>query len=387
MVAIQDESTPPVIYCCENTSLRQSQQIAALTHIVKRKRLIGRVLRGFTLVELLVVIAVIGILVALLLPAIQQARESARRMQCSNNIKQLALATHSYTDTHKILPPSGIVENTTRTYGGRPYPVFDQRSGKMFSWAVLLLPFLEETNLYNQFDLSQDILHQPNEPQETIVPAYLCPSDAARGRFYSQRKFTEGKRFAKGNYAAYCSPMHTDLQLVYPGALISTGQKLARVTDGLSNTIVFSEVRTLDDSRDERGAWALPWNAATLLSFDMHHDVGAAGSYLTGFSPLLAYAYQTQVPNTVGPNEDVLLGCPDDMLVQAQTERMPCIRWKWSLGLFGYISAAPRSMHLHGVNAAFLDGHVDFIQDDVDPFYFDSIVDIRDGEHAITSQQ
>ena len=96
----------------------------------------------------------------------------------------------------------------------------------MFSWAVLLLPFVEETNLYNQFDQTKTILKQANEPQQQTVPVYLCPSDAARGRFYSDATYTTGKRFAKGNYAAYVSPMHTDLQLVYPGALISTGQKL-----------------------------------------------------------------------------------------------------------------------------------------------------------------
>src|SRR5438046_1749293 len=108
--------------------------------------------RAFTLVELLVSIAIIGILIALLLPAIQQARESARRIQCANHVKQLALAALGYVNVHGQLPPSGIVAETTRTYGNTKYPVFDQRSGKMFSWAMLLLPFVEETNLYDQFD-------------------------------------------------------------------------------------------------------------------------------------------------------------------------------------------------------------------------------------------
>src|SRR5262249_50598736 len=169
---------------------------------------------GFTLVELLVVIAIIGILIALLLPAVQQARETARRIQCVNHLKQIALAAHGYTDQHGLLPPSGVVAEKTASYGSTQYPVFDQQSGKMFSWAVLLLPFLEETNLYNQFDQTRTALDQPNEPQETSVPVYLCPSDNARGRFYSDSKATHGKRFAKGNYAAYRSPMHTDLQLL-----------------------------------------------------------------------------------------------------------------------------------------------------------------------------
>jgi prepilin-type processing-associated H-X9-DG protein len=334
------------------------------------------------LVELLVVIAIIGILIALLLPAIQQAREAARRMQCANHLKQIALAAHGYTDVHGLLPPSGIVATKTQTYNGRVYPVFDQQSGKMFSWAMLLLPFVEETNLYNQFDQSRTVLDQPNEPQQNSVPVYTCPSDHAGGRFYSDGVATQGKRFAKGNYAAYGSPMHTDLQLLYPGALISTGQKLGRITDGLSKTLCFTEVRTLDDERDERGVWALPWNGSTLLALDMHHDTGPDGNYFNEYIPSGIYAYQAQMPNTPGPNEDVLLNCPKDMLVDAQLQRMPCIKWVWSLGLFGYISAAPRSSHVGGVNASFLDGHVDFIHDEIDPFTFTYLIDIRDGKVA-----
>jgi len=348
---------------------------------------------GFSLVELLIVIAIIGVLIALLLPAVQAARETGRRLHCGNNLKQIALATLTYTDTHGKLPPSGIVEEKTLTYsltGGtgngeaRKYPVFDQRSGKMFSWAVLLLPFLEESNLFNQFDLSVSVLAQPLEPQENFVVTYLCPSDSARGRFYQDEEFTRGKRFAKGNYAAYVSPFHSDLQLLYPGAIIATGQRLSRILNGTSKTIAFSEVRTREHEQDERGAWALPWNAASLLSFDMHHDSRRAGGELTSFSSLASTAYQAQLPNTLGPNADVLVRCPggnatrgDSPLSEAQLEGMPCIRWAWQLGLFGYISAAPRSHHVGGVNAAFLDGHVEFVSDHVDPFAFVRLIDIR----------
>jgi prepilin-type N-terminal cleavage/methylation domain-containing protein/prepilin-type processing-associated H-X9-DG protein len=336
--------------------------------------------RGFTLVELLVVIAVIGILIGLLLPAVQQARESARRMQCQNNSKQLALATQGYEETHRILPPSGIVQPKTLRYRedmiDHQYPVFDQRSGKMFSWAVLLLPFLEETALYSQFDMSRSILDQVNEPQERAIPTFLCPTDAALGRYYTPPG--SKKRFAKGNYAAYVSPFHSDLQLLYPGALISTGQKLSKILDGTSKTVVFAEVRTLDHPQDERGVWALPWNAASLLSLDMHHDESAAQGYFMNFWIQLALVYQAQMPNTIGPNADVLVDCPPQALAQAQLERMPCIKWAWELGLWGYISAAPRSLHHGGVNIAFLDGHVDFLSDDVDPFTMAYLVGIED---------
>lgn len=340
-------------------------------------------LHGFTLIELLVVIAIIGILIALLLPAVQQAREAARRTHCTNNLKQLAIAAQNYVEVEGMLPRSGVVEAKTlfHSKSNRDYHVFDQLSGNMFSWAVLLLPYLEESNLYAQFDLSRSILDQPNEPQAQPLEVFLCPSDSARGRFYADEVHVAGKRFAKGNYAAYVSPFHSDLQLLYPGALISTGQKLSRITDGTSKTVVFSEVRTRDNPRDERGAWALPWNAASLLSLDMHHDNKLAGGIFNSYWPKLELASQSQLPNTLGPNADVLLHCPKDaILIEAQLEGMPCIQWIWPLGLSGYISAAPRSSHIGGVYAAFLDGHVEMITDDIDPFTMTFLVDIRDSE-------
>jgi prepilin-type N-terminal cleavage/methylation domain-containing protein/prepilin-type processing-associated H-X9-DG protein len=337
---------------------------------------------GFTLVELLVVIAIIGILITLLLPAVQEAREASRRISCMSNLKQLVLATQEYANVQRMLPASGIVESKTLTYGSLTYPVFDQRSGKMLSWAVLLLPYLEETNLYDQFDLTKSVLQQPNEPQSQSVPLYMCPSDAARGRFYRDEEFTNGKWFAKGNYAAYVTPFHSDLQLMYPGALIATGQKLARVTDGTSKTIVFSEVRTRDQVLDERGVWALPWNAASLLSLDMHHDTARAGGLMTDFLPSSAPLIlgQIQLPNTLGPNSDILVRCPEEDLAAAQFEGMPCHPWVWELGLFGYISAAPRSNHVGGVNFALLDGHVGFLSDHVDPLTFTYLIDIHDSQ-------
>jgi prepilin-type N-terminal cleavage/methylation domain-containing protein/prepilin-type processing-associated H-X9-DG protein len=344
---------------------------------------------AFTLIELLVVVAIIGILIALLLPAVQQARESGRRVSCVNNLKQLALATHSYTDVKKKLPPSGIVEEKKLKFKLLTYKVFDQLSGKMFSWAVVLLPYMEEGNLYDEFDMSVSVLEQPKEPQQRAVPTYMCPSDAAQGRMYMDEEFTKGKWFAKGNYAAYTSPFHTDLQMLYPGAFIATGQKLSKVIDGTSKTIVFSEVRTRDDRMDERGVWALPWNAATLLAPDMHHDQVAAGGYGNGFTAAATEAIllQTQLPNTLGPNRDILLRCNERRLAEAQLEGMPCERWQWPLGLFGYISAAPRSSHIGGVNMALLDGHVGFLSNDVDPLTLAYLVDIRDSKVAEHAEQ
>lgn len=339
--------------------------------------------RGFTLIELLVVVAIIGILIALLLPAVQQARESGRRTACINNLKQLGIATQSYTDAHEKLPPSGIVEEKRLKYGSSTYPVFDPFSGKMFSWAVTLLPYMEEGNLYDQFDMSVSVLEQPLEPQRHSIPSFLCPSDGAAGRLYMDEEYTKGKWLAKGNYAAFVSPFHIDLQMINPGALIGGGQRLSKVTDGTSKTVVFSEVRTRDDRLDERGVWALPWSAASLLAPDMHYNYIVNGDgTLTSTDPSTALAIleQTQQPNTLGPNRDILVRCDEDTLAEAQFEGMPCEKWKWPLGRTGYISAAPRSMHPGGVNIALLDGRVDFLSDDVDPLTLAFLVDIHDAQ-------
>jgi prepilin-type N-terminal cleavage/methylation domain-containing protein/prepilin-type processing-associated H-X9-DG protein len=340
----------------------------------------GKRRSGFSLVELLIVIAILAVLIALLLPAVQAARESARRIHCASNIRQLALAAGNYESRHRLLPPSAIVEPKTEIYAGRKYPVFDQQSGRMFSWAVMLLPFIEQQNLFDQFDFAHGVLSQENEPQEQFVPTYMCPSDAAFGRFYVDDVHTSSKRVAKGNYAAYVTPFHSDLQLLYPGALIAGGQPLANVIDGTTKTMVFSEVRTLNHPRDERGAWALGWNGASLLAFDAHHDAAAAGGVFTDFRPWQRFLDQTQLPNTIGPNHDVLLSCDEEHLAEAQFQGMPCLKWRWRLGISGYISAAPRSNHLGGVNVAYLDGHADFLANSVQPLVMAYLIGIRDGK-------
>ncbi|MFI4876197.1 MAG: DUF1559 domain-containing protein, partial [Blastopirellula sp. JB062] len=136
-------------------------------------------LRGFTLVELLVVIAIIGVLIALLLPAVQQAREAARRMQCRNNFKQAALGLHMYHDVHLTFPPGVIYSNPTGCGGG-------PRIG--FSWSAFILPMLEQSAIYDNLDFRLDYHRQQQASGSTsvwvtkgnlgeIIPTYLCPSD------------------------------------------------------------------------------------------------------------------------------------------------------------------------------------------------------------------
>ena len=326
---------------------------------------------GFTLVELLVVITIIGILIAVLLPAVQAAREAARRMQCSNNLKQLALAVLNYENTHRVLPPSGIVEASPNR--------FECRSGKMLSWIVLILPQLEQGPLHAQFDFKTSALQQPAEPQTAQPGSLLCPSDSAQGRFFVDAELTGGKRFAKGNYAAYVSPYHTDLQPRFPGALVGTGQTMACISDGTSNTLMLSEVRTRAHEQDQRGAWVLPWTGASLLAFDHHHEKDSPASYIATPASL----GWTQPPNCQGPNMDMLYACPDE--AEAQMKKMPCAVYAPGTS-WEFLSAAPRSNHPGGVNVAFVDGHVGFIPDSINEYTMAYLVSANDGQVVDASQ-
>lgn len=328
--------------------------------------------RGFTLVELLVVIAIIGVLVSMLLPAVQAAREAARRMQCRNNLKQLGLAVLNYHDVYRELPPGGIVDKN-------PMPnitdgEFIPHQGKMFSWAVLVLPFFEQGGLHDRFDFRLTVLKQAGDPQAAHLETFHCPSDGAYDRNFVHATWTQGKRFAKGNYAAWVSPMHVDLQNLFRGALGGDGQNLTAIQDGTSQTPMLSEVRTRAHEQDQRGAWALPWTGASQLAFDMHDDddirpfVHNPLSIPNGIQP---------PNNTTTANSDILYDCPDQ--AGAQLAKMPCQTWQVS-GPFHYLSAAPRSLHPGGVNTVYLDGHVGFLTNNIDYILMAYLICVDDGQ-------
>ncbi|WP_231934545.1 DUF1559 domain-containing protein [Botrimarina colliarenosi] len=344
---------------------------------------------GFTLVELLVVVAIVGVLVALLLPAIQAARESARRAQCGNRLRQIALATLNYEAAAGHLPPAGI----TRTHHDAEFDVevFNPFGGFQIGWGVLLLPYMDVGPVADRFDTTIHIAYQPADGPEHFLVEYACPSDDASGRAFKHLALTRGRRFAKGNYAAYCSPFHIDLQLLYRGALIAQGQTLASVEDGTSKTIAFSEVRTRDDESDERGIWSVPWSGASLLAFDMHPAGWRLGHNGTGEgAPFVLEDHavfvanpdsvgETQRPNAQSPNADVLQLCGDTQRVTSTRDRMPCVRWNRTLGPRGYLSAAPRSNHPGGVNVACLDGHIEYLADSIDDFAMSYAISVNDG--------
>ncbi|MGI9427118.1 MAG: DUF1559 domain-containing protein [Bythopirellula sp.] len=344
---------------------------------------------GFTLVELLVVIAVIGVLISLLLPAVQSAREAARRVQCTNNLKQIGLAALNYESANGLLPRSGRVQLDDLAFGigsePIPYVGANHQRGIQISWAVDLLPYIEQQPLYDAFDLNRSVFHQPSDAQSQFVSSYLCPSDEAEGRFFSEKNLTQGKSFAKGNYAAFVSPYHIDLQMLYPGALIATGQPLHHVEDGTSRTLAFSEVRTIDVEQDERGAWALPWAGASILSFDMHHECSNGKLFCPQdrhYRPSSRSEGFTQVPNvTAGPIKDTLHLCDTGSEHQRKSDldSMPCTTWNGKVGYGGYYSASSRSLHAGGVNVVYLDGHATFIPNDIDEYSMAYLISINDG--------
>ena len=182
--------------------------------------------RAFTLIELLVVIAIIAILIALLLPAVQQAREAARRTQCKNNSKQIGLALHNYHDVHRRFPMQAI------------YGYWDGNANlpRHHTWVSLILPYIDQAPLYNQIDFSLPAWGQPHVTGPDIS-ALMCPSDAGVER-------TNTRNMVTTNYVA-CEGYHWWSDPAAPHRGVFTHHiesSIKDITDGTSNTVAVAEV-------------------------------------------------------------------------------------------------------------------------------------------------
>lgn len=281
--------------------------------------------RGFTLVELLVVIAIIGILVALLLPAIQAAREAARRAECSNKLKQLGVALHNYHDTHRTVP-YGYIESPTTLH-------------RRTTWFQEVWPFVEQDVLYDEYMNDTQLWVMDVDPavRDTPLDAFQCPSDGsqpAKGGSGGNRSGADG---FQGSYIV-CS----GAGIMYYGTADLGGMFFRRsrisfrdVLDGTSNTLMASEAIARGAANTNSG-----W--------------GGAGGYWGG-APHAAYGFTTlEPPNS--PLPDRVYRCKSTTWPEA-----PC---RSTGGTNDHRNFA-RSYHPGGVNATLADASVRFIADSI----------------------
>ncbi|HVX64937.1 MAG TPA: DUF1559 domain-containing protein [Pirellulales bacterium] len=318
--------------------------------------------RGFTLVELLVVIAIIGILIALLLPAVQAAREAARRTQCTNKLKQLGLAAQNYESVQGSFP-SGVIN-----------PIGDDPNGKNGSgapgmggpWICLILPYIEQPTLYSNF---MKIVEQRPEVVDwfgngtyaatpignTHLPAMDCPSHPL-----SEEQMSNGtnmENLARGNYAAsYGKGGYGQADTNNPalGGIYGNNSKvrIPDVIDGTSNTLALSELR-----------YRLP-----NTSGPSYQDVRGTWGYATMGGDV--FSAQTG-PNSAVP--DAIWGCRSYL-----PENMPCVTSSAYASLF----AAARSYHPGGVQGGMADGSVRFFSDNINLTIWQSLAS-RGGSESV----
>ena len=209
-----------------------------------------RPLHGFTLVELLVVIAIIGILIALLLPAVQAAREAARRIQCTNNLKQIGIAFHGYHDTHNVFPPSYAIQPGGGGLNGTP-DALTRDAGPGWAWGALLLSHMEQAALCESIDFTRPCWDPLNATAAaTQLSAYLCPSATGAEKTFLVSGDGPSATFARSCYVANAgqnepwiiSPPVDNYQGIADGPLYRNSRtRVADITDGLSSTVFIGE--------------------------------------------------------------------------------------------------------------------------------------------------
>jgi prepilin-type N-terminal cleavage/methylation domain-containing protein/prepilin-type processing-associated H-X9-DG protein len=337
--------------------------------------------RGFTLVELLVVIAIIGVLVALLLPAVQSAREAARRMSCTNALKQIGIALHNHHDVRNALPPGAV--NT----GGNGTDCFA-------TWAIEILPFMEQQSLYQRYDQTKMNTNTVNRPVlQSRVTSYDCPSDFRKGKMevpasgpanaaniplmHGSYRAVSGRTDITKSWARwdtfepdkwsggvhnkmYKGPLHatgmpyngaTFSPVVVAGQSITTlggPERMADITDGTSNSLMVGELTFID-------------------------KIPLAGSNRATF---WAYAYASYNQSSV--------------TVESRTLTNSYQKCANAPGLWAdqTCKAAFGSNHGTGLNFVFCDGSVRLVSYNVDILFLANTATIQGGENiTIQSQQ
>ncbi|MBI1249760.1 DUF1559 domain-containing protein [bacterium] len=307
-------------------------------------RLESRSARGFTLVELLVVIAIIGVLIALLLPAVQQAREAARRTQCVSNMKNIGLAMHNYHDTYTNLPYLG----------------FDGWNGDTISVFGRILPFVEQNAMYETLNFNVRANDGNNRLYRTTqLDIFSCPSENVTlgesnsgNQWWSHQLYSYAVCVGNTNYAQQNANNWDGLWTYNNGGSAFQMNKihgLAAVTDGTSNTVMLSEVPIDQNDQGWQGMYAV--------------GIFSSGAGFTGYL----------TPNTKA-SVDGGRRCwnPNDYL-----QKIPCHNAgdNWKSATF-----AAFSMHPGGVNAGNFDGSVSFIPETIDIWTWRAMTSTQGGE-------
>lgn len=292
--------------------------------------------RGFTLIELLVVIAIIAVLIALLLPAVQQAREAARRTQCKNNLKQLGLALHNYHDIFNVFPSGWIgVQGGIQTA---------QAGINGAGWGAMLLPQLDQSALYNQFNPNVAIENPLNDTfRLQTLAVFRCPSDPQPERFKIDADGSPGTTICELAIANYIGSFGTDS------------------VDGCENAPGLAPVRANGQCASD-GVFYHNSSVKLRDVFDGTSNTFLAGERKT--NPLLAW-YSTWVGRVAGAEE----------------------MFQRVVGTFDHTPNHPAthfddfsSQHRGGTQFVFADGHVRFISENIDHGVYNAVATIKGGE-------